>query len=338
MGSMTKDSFTNEGVALDRLVLSYYVIRIIISFFYLLLNTPQLFYEFKVLVKTNFTLTPRFIVFFSLVIQPIMRMLGCGFFIRDHDYSGNGFEQISWKNKKRVWNISLCLMVGMILWGVLENIMSCVSTASAAGMVSAAGFIVCLVGVGLFLAINLIILSNHLKRHKEMMLQNDKHSKSSYKIKKMAWLLVGTIICVAARELWLQIGKPGYNDNIRHLSSFITMLIEFFQMAVVMLGVANHPYNYLLFRPVNRSKWLGDSSAVEISQTSFAKSNQQQISMASMGKSINTMSYIEDDLDYDAPVFNQSDNINNNNNNIDGAGGGDDEEMSKSTFTVKVDQ
>ncbi|KAN0015376.1 hypothetical protein ACTFIU_008107 [Dictyostelium citrinum] len=293
--------FTNSQ-KLDKLVITFYIIRAITFFILFIFNTPQIYYEYILLRKKRKYLSPRLLTFVSISIFPLFRAIQSlsGLILHDTTtgsvswymgiwgtlfltaewifigiywisilYTFFSAQKVALKKLKTTFYSGLVLMGLLLCWCIFLSIYAKFGNKSNISSVSSKGFIVMASSIGTFIIINGLILVRYLNNQKEKSSAFKTSAKRTFRLTILfSILLVGLIL----REIASAALKIQKDSNYSYIFIFITYIIEFPQVIVIMKALdqsnENQPtwVRYVTFKNVTRrlsGPKLPDDSKIE---------------------------------------------------------------------------
>ncbi|KAK5577460.1 hypothetical protein RB653_002401 [Dictyostelium firmibasis] len=293
--------FTNSKT-LDKIVITFYVVRFISFFILFILNSPQVYYEYFLLRKKGKYLSPRLFTFVSISIFPLLRSSQSLTGLVLHDttttsvswylgiwgtlflttewifigiywisilYTFFSSQKVALKKLKTTFYSGLFLIGILVCWCIFLSIYSRFGSKESIVSISSKGFIVMASLIGTFIIINGLILVRYLNDQKEKSSAFKTSAKKTFRLTILfSILLLGLIL----REIMSAALKVEKDSNYVYIFTFITYIIEFPQVLVIMKALDQSNENektwkrYITFKNVTRrlsGPKLPDDSKIE---------------------------------------------------------------------------
>ncbi|EGG20641.1 hypothetical protein DFA_00502 [Cavenderia fasciculata] len=278
---MTPESFTDEGSSLDGLVLSYFIFRMIITFFMVVMTSRQLYIEIE---HTKRALTnPKWWALVGVLIFSMDRFIYsiAVIIVKDYEYGsipvligmfstfgvmsswcfiGCFWSQllfilflgskINLQYSNKIWYLTWA-EIGLVTVYTVSYMIISIYYLKFAATFYMIGFLTIICVFGSILFAFGVILWRQMKIHQND-IRSDRIKKTVAKIKYLSIFLMVIVVSALIRDLIWKVAFPNMtmNDNARHLSNFITFFLETLGGVVVMIAVGDEPFNYFYLKDV----------------------------------------------------------------------------------------
>ncbi|GAM23283.1 hypothetical protein SAMD00019534_064580 [Acytostelium subglobosum LB1] len=270
--AVTPSSLTGDS-SLDKLVLSFYIIRMMLLVAIIVICLPQFIFDIRYFHQRKQRPNARCCVLFCLAGFALTRLLYCSFILDSHQYDTNDMRAFYSSMWATFFQFCIFIFIGCFWMTLLytffisdkikfENQSRCWNAKNLDTYYNVA-FVVIIGFGGTTIFINGLTLLIQMRRHENQVItQNTNVAIANIvnDIKLLSFVIAFSMTMLIVRSVIFYVLKVPQDSNYRHLYSFITFLAEMLSSLTVMYAVADKCINYLMFKPVVITRRLANDN------------------------------------------------------------------------------